>query len=198
MTKIVASITISVDGYITGPNDGPDKGLGEGGERLHYWVFGGPWSYAEEPRGEPEGADADYLSDAMPRMGAVVVGRNMYEAAGHWGGRTRFGRRSSWSPTGRRRSQPAAGSTSSGASRRRSSGPGKLPADKDVSIGGGADVIRQGLDAGIVDEFHLIVAPVILGGGKRLFEGFTKSLDLENRRVRQSQWATFIEFDVKR
>ena len=44
MTKINAASTISVDGYITGPDDGPGKGLGEGGERLHYWVLGGPWS----------------------------------------------------------------------------------------------------------------------------------------------------------
>ncbi len=69
---------------------------------------------------------------------------------------------------------------------------------KDVTIGGGADVIRQGLDAGIVDELAIIVAPVILGGGKPLFQDFTKSLDLENLRVRQSRWATFIEFAVKR
>src|SRR6478609_6182949 len=62
MAKIIAAITVSVDGYITGPDDGPDKGLGEGGERLHYWVFGGPWSYESEPRGEPEGVDADYLN----------------------------------------------------------------------------------------------------------------------------------------
>ena len=59
-------------------------------------------------------------------------------------------------------------------------------------------MIRQGLDAGIVDELHIIVAPVILGGGKRLFEDFTKSLDLENRGVRQSRWATFMEFAVRR
>ena len=58
MAKVVASITTSVDGYITGPDDGPGKGLGEGGERLHYWVFGGPWSYDDEPRGEPSGEDA--------------------------------------------------------------------------------------------------------------------------------------------
>jgi dihydrofolate reductase len=59
-------------------------------------------------------------------------------------------------------------------------------------------VIRQGLDAGIVDELHIIVAPVILGGGKRLFEDLTKSLNLENLRVRQSRWATFMEFAVRR
>src|SRR3954452_9898567 len=52
MTKIVAVITTSIDGYITGPNDGPDAGLGEGGERLHYWVFGGPWRYDDERHGE--------------------------------------------------------------------------------------------------------------------------------------------------
>ena len=45
MTQVLASITTSVDGYIAGPDDGPGKGLGEGGERLHYWVFGGPWTY---------------------------------------------------------------------------------------------------------------------------------------------------------
>src|SRR4051812_6293123 len=56
MTKVVAAITTSVDGYITGPRDGPTHGLGDGGERLHYWVFGGPWSYEAEPRGEATGA----------------------------------------------------------------------------------------------------------------------------------------------
>ncbi len=85
MAKIIAAITMSVDGYITGPDDGPDKGLGEGGERLHYWVMGGPWSYENEPQGEPEGEDAAYLNEMTARGGAIVVGRNMYEAAGHWG-----------------------------------------------------------------------------------------------------------------
>ena len=70
--------------------------------------------------------------------------------------------------------------------------------DKDISVGGGADVIRQALRAGYVDELAISIAPVILGGGKRLFTDFTKSLDLENRGVRQSRFATFIEFAVKR
>ena len=45
MSKVIASITTSVDGYVTGPGDGPEYGLGRGGERLHYWVMGGPWTY---------------------------------------------------------------------------------------------------------------------------------------------------------
>ena len=54
MGKVGAQITTSLDGFITGPDDGPERGLGIGGERLHYWVFGGPWTYAKEPRGEPD------------------------------------------------------------------------------------------------------------------------------------------------
>ena len=75
MATVVAAITISLDGYITGPNDGPGNGLGDGGERLHYWVFGGPWSYEAEPTGEATGADKEYLDGTMARAGAVVVGR---------------------------------------------------------------------------------------------------------------------------
>jgi len=69
--------------------------------------------------------------------------------------------------------------------------------DKDVHVMGGADVIRQALDAGLVDELTIIVAPVVLGGGKRLFEGFGRQLELEHLRVRQSAFATFIDYRVK-
>jgi dihydrofolate reductase len=134
MAKVVASITTSVDGYITGPDDGPGKGLGEGGERLHYWVFGGPWSYDDEPRGGPSGEDAEWLAEASARIGAVVAGRWTYEAARTGATRTRGGCRSSSSPTA----------------------PEEQP---------------EG-DA-FVDELAVIVAPVVLGGGKRLFEGFS-------------------------
>lgn len=52
MSKLLALITMSVDGYITGPDDGPGRGLGVGGERLHSWVFGGTWHYDSEQRGQ--------------------------------------------------------------------------------------------------------------------------------------------------
>jgi dihydrofolate reductase len=61
---------------------------------------------------------------------------------------------------------------------------------------GGADVLRQALAAGLVEELWIIVAPVVLGGGKRLFEGFDRSIDLEQMSVRQSRWATFIQYRV--
>jgi dihydrofolate reductase len=66
-----------------------------------------------------------------------------------------------------------------------------------VHVMGGADVIRQALEAGLVDELTIIVAPVILGGGKLLFDGFTQPLELEHLGVRQSRYATFIDYRVK-
>ncbi len=198
MAKIIATITMSVDGYITGPNDGPGKGLGEGGERLHYWVFGGPWSYENEPQGEPVGEDAEYLKDMAARVGAVIVGRNMYEAADHWGDKNPFGV-PVFVVTHRPEEEPATGEfTFIGSFDEAVSRAREAAGDKDVSIGGGANAIRQGLDAGIIDRLDITVAPVILGGGKRLFEDFTKSLDLEHQGVRQSRYATFIEYAVKR
>ncbi len=78
MGKVLAGITISVDGFITGPGDGPGCGLGVGGERLHYWVFGGPWSYDPPGRGEPAGEDKAWLEETMGANGAVIAGRGTY------------------------------------------------------------------------------------------------------------------------
>ena len=198
MTKVLSGITISVDGYVAGPNDVAGNGLGDGGERLHYWVFGGPWTYDNEPEGQATGEDAAWLEEATSGLGAVVAGRWTYEAANHWGDENPWGfpvfivtHRPAEQPDGDaftfvsgveeavRRAREAAG-------------------DKHVHVMGGADVIRQALEADLVDELTIIVAPVVLGGGKRLFEGFTKSIDLEHIGVRQSQYATFVDYRVKR
>ena len=198
MTKVAAGITVSVDGYITGPDDGPEKGLGEGGERLHYWVFGGPWSYENEPKGEPTGDDAEWLADSSARAGAVVGGRATYESARHWGDQNPFGL-PLFIVTHRPEEEPEGGEfifvsgVEEAVERAR-----EAAGDKDVHVMGGAEIIRQALDAGIVDELSIIIAPVVLGGGKRLFEGFSKSLELEHIGVRQSEFATFIDYRVKR
>jgi dihydrofolate reductase len=198
MTKVLAGITTSIDGYVAGPEDGPGKGLGEGGERLHYWVFGGPWSYEAEPSGEATGEDAAWLAEVMARLGAVVSGRWTYEAAGHWGGRNPWGR-PLFIVTHRPEEEPEGGGFTFVSGVEEAVARAVAAAgDKDVHVMGGADVIRQALDAGLVDELTIIVAPVVLGGGKRLFEGFTRSLELEHLGVRQSQYATFIDYRVLR
>jgi dihydrofolate reductase len=198
MAKVTASITTSVDGYVAGPGDGPGMGLGEGGERLHFWVFGGPWTYGDESKPEPSGEALEFLNGAEARSGAIVVGRWMYEAAGPWGDHN------PWDVpvfvvTHRPEEEPDTGEFKFvGGFTEAIESAREVAGDKDVSIGGGADVIRQGLDAGIVDELAIIVAPVILGAGKGLFDGFTKSVDLEQTGARQMEWATVTEYRVKR
>ena len=198
MPKVMAGITTSVDGYITGPDDGPGKGLGEGGERLHYWVFGGPWSYEEEPRGEATGEDAAYLEAAMSRVGAVVAGRSTYEAARHWGDKNPWGI-PLFIVTHRPEEAPEDGEFAFVAGVEEAVERAREAAgDKDVHVMGGADVIRQALQAGLVDELSMIVAPVIMGSGKRLFDGFSDSVELEHIGLRQSPFATFVDYRVTR
>ena len=200
MGKVVASITTSVDGYVTGPGDGPESGLGRGGERLHYWVMGGPWTYAgEHDTAGMSGADKEFFDGLVATIGGGIVGRGMYDAAGAWGGRNPF-------PgtlivlTHRLDDQPdpangfhfVDGLDHALACARADAG------DKDVSIGGGADVIRQALQAGVVDRLVISVAPVILGGGKRLFDGFAEDVDLAIADVHHSTYAVHTTYDVVR
>jgi dihydrofolate reductase len=197
MTKVLAGITTSVDGYIAGPDDGPGKGLGDGGERLHYWVFGGPWTYESEPKGEPSGEDAGWLAEVMSRIGAVVSGRSTYEAARHWGDENPWGL-PVFIVTHRPEEEPEGGAFTFVCGVQEAVARAVEDAGgKDVHIMGGADVIRQALEAGLVDELTIIIAPVILGGGKRLFETFSTSLDLEQLGVRQSRHATFVDYRVR-
>ncbi len=197
MNKVVASITTSVDGYVTGPGDGPGQGLGSGGERLHYWVFVGPWTY-ESDRGEPAGEDRVWLEEMSGSNGAVIAGRGTYEAAGHWGGTNPFGV-PLFVVTHRFDDRPSDGQfVLVGDLEDALEQAGAVAGAKSVHIMGGASLLRQAFAAGVVDEFTLIVAPVVLGGGKRLFEGFTSSFELEQLGVRQSPFATFIGYRVKK
>jgi dihydrofolate reductase len=197
MRSVAASITVSLDGYVAGPDDGPGCGLGVGGERLHYWVFGGPWTYDTPGRGDPLAADKAWLDETIAANGAVICGRSTYEAAGHWGDTNPWGM-PVFVVTHRLEEQPPGdaftfvGSVDE-AVRRADVAAG----DRRVYVMGGADVMRQAL-ADYVDALTIILAPVVLGAGTRLFEGFTAPLELEQRGVRQSALATFIEYQVVR
>jgi len=198
MGKVAAGITMSVDGYISGPNDGPGCGLGEGGERLHYWVFGGPWRYDAPERGGPTGIDKAWLEENVAANGAVITGRGTYEAAGHWGDENPWAI-PTFVVTHRPEEQPAGGdfvfvdSLSEAIAQAVS-----VAGDKRVHVMGGAQIIREALAAGMVDELTIIIAPLVLGGGKRLFDGFTSTFELEHLGVHQSSFATFVDYRVKR
>jgi dihydrofolate reductase len=143
--------------------------------------------------------DKQFLDEGMTRCGAIIGGRNTYEAAGHWGGRNPFGvpffiltHRPAEAPADTAGFTFVNGLDDALARAREAAG------EKDVFIMGGADVIRQALQAGHVEELSISIAPVVLGGGKRLFDNFDNELTLEHMSVLQSAFATHLRYRVVR
>jgi dihydrofolate reductase len=199
MPKVIAGITISLDGYLTGPNDRRGAGLGDGGERLHYWVFGGPWTYEGE-RGAPTEIDSAYLDEVFSSAGAMICGRTMHDVVNGWGDEPGFGL-PVFVVTHRPHERVVKGDTTfefvpggidEALSRARAAA-----ASKNVIVMGGGDVLRQYLAAGAIDEFTLTIAPVLLGAGKRLFDGSPRTdITLEPIAVIESPYATHLRFRV--
>jgi dihydrofolate reductase len=197
MAKVIAGITMSLDGYITGPNDRPGAGLGEGGERLHYWVFGGPWSY-ENAGGSAVGADKDYLDEVFASGGAWIVGRTMHDVVDGWGDDPGFGvpvfvvthRPGETVVKGDTSFEFVTGGITDALARAQAAAAGR-----NVIVMGGAELLRQYLAAGLVDEFTLTIAPVLLGAGKRLFDGISRTdMTFERTAVIESPFATHLRF----
>jgi dihydrofolate reductase len=200
MSTVVADITMSLDGFVTAPNDGPAAGLGENGEVLHYWVFGGPWTHESADKGQPgaeaTGADKQVIDEVM-HCAAAVVGRRMYDVTDGWGGKSPFG-----VPcivvTHRVADQPDPASLfefvdgiEAAVDRAR-----EIARSGTVYVGGGASIIQQTLRAGLADELQIHVAPVVLGAGRTLFGELGIRLHLEPTRVLASPFATHIKYRV--
>jgi dihydrofolate reductase len=191
-------MTMSLDGYVTGPDDRPGAGLGEGGERLHYWVFGGPWSYGNPPAGSATGADKEYLDQTFSTAGAWLVGRTMHDVVDGWGDDPGFGL-PVFVVTHRPRAAAVKGDTTfefvtdgtdAALARARAAAGGK-----NVLVMGGANLLGQYLDAGAVDELTVTIAPVLLGSGKRLFgTALRPDLTFEQAGVTQSHFATHLRY----
>ncbi len=204
MGKLVADITMSLDGFITGPGDAPGRGLGERGEALHNWVMGGPWRYEEARRFAPADVDRNVLQEAMGSTGAGIIGRRMFDVTGGWDGNPPGGPNARYfvlthSPPREWADRPSPftfvtdGIDSALAQARAAAG------DKDVGIGGGANVIQQYLAARLVDELRLHLAPVLLGAGKRLFDHLgNQTIELQRARVIESPYATHLFYTVRR
>jgi dihydrofolate reductase len=200
MSKVVFNITVSLDGYVAGPNDGPDLGLGEGGERLHDWAFElASW---REPHGL-EGGETNPSSEVLEGMsaaGAVVVGKRMFDNAHGWGDEPPFHTpvfvlthtaREPLTKSDTTFTFVTDGIESAIEQAKAAAG------DGDVSIGGGASTAHQALKAGLVDEVQLTVAPVLLGGGVRLFEGLgPDDAEFELVRVIEGPKATHLKYRV--
>nr|WP_062335483.1 dihydrofolate reductase family protein [Herbidospora sakaeratensis] len=193
---IHAGITTSLDGFVAGPNWAPGRGLGDGGERLHYWVFGGPWTYENPSSGSDlHPVDAQVIAE-MSEAGATIVGRGMFDAGGQWGGENPFG-----SPlfvlTNRITDDLPSGFTYVTGAEEALKRARETAGERPIAIGGGPDVIRQYLRMGVVDRLAITIAPVVLGGGTALFDG-TIQADLTLVDCRHSPLATHLTYDIKR
>lgn len=200
MAKVVAGITMSLDGYITGPDDRLGAGLGDGGERLHYWVFGGPWTYAGQ-RGSPADLDNSYLKEVFSSGGAMICGRTMYDVVNGWGDDPGFGM-PVFVVTHRAHEPVVKGDTGfefvTGGIEESLARAQAAAAGRNVIVMGGGILLRQFLAGALVDEFTLTVAPVLLGAGKRLFDGIERTdITFERTAVIESPFATHLRFRIR-
>ena len=204
MGKVGFSLSVSLDGFIAGPNDGPDNGLGDGGERLHEWVYDlKTWREPHGLEGGETGPDADVMEEMFATTGAIVIGKRMFSfAEGPWGDDPPFHMPVFVVTHEEREPLPKQGGTTfhfvndgieSALEQAKAAADGK-----DVSIGGGASVVQQALAAGLVDEFQLHIVPIMLGGGVRLFEDSDPGLELERTRTLESPTGvTHVKYAVR-
>jgi dihydrofolate reductase len=195
---------MSLDGFIAGPNDRPGNGLGDGGERLHQWVYKlASWREPHGLSGGETNRDSEILEEAFKNVGAIVLGRRMFDNAEGWGDEPPFhvpvfvltheGREKLVKEGGTTFTFVTDGIESALAQARAAAG------DKDVAIGGGANTIQQFIAAGLLDEIQIHLVPVLLGDGIRLFEQLGgEPIELEGTRVVASPDVTHLRFDVKR
>ena len=167
MSKVVLYMSMSLDGFIAGPDDGPDHGLGVNGERLHAWLGAGggdPGSY------RPVDGPSATVFDEVMATGAVIVGRRTFEFAGGWAGDHHDGV-PIFVLTHAAPEEPAPG-----AARYVTDGIASCVAQAKAAAGGrdillhGAATAQECLRAGLLDEMELQLMPVLLGQGRRLFE----------------------------
>ena len=201
MSATVLYMSVSLDGFIAGPNAGPDNGLGDGGDRLHEWAFsrGADTDPHSGVPGRPSGVNGQVFDEFMA-TGAVVAGRGTFEPAGGWGGDHHDGV-SIFILT---RHDPAdLGQwplvTYVDAVRTAMSEAKQAADDKNVLVHG-AGTAQLGLAAGVLDEMELHVIPVLFGQGRRLFEGLApEQIELQRIRILEGEGGvTHMRYRVQR
>jgi dihydrofolate reductase len=202
MGKVVLDITTSLDGFVAGRNDGPDLPLGEGGERLHEWLVGlASWREPHGLEGGETNSSSEIVEEGLRSTGAVILGKRMFDNAQGWGQEPPFHKPVFvLTHTEREPLAKEGGTTFTFVTDGIESAVEQAKAaagDKDVLIAGGASIAQQCLRAGLLDELQLHVAPMLLGGGVRLFED-GPGIDLEPARVLESPGATHLRYRVAR
>ncbi len=202
MGRVTVGLSMSLDGFIAGPNDGPGSPLGEGGERLFAWYSGGDTEYrlpGTEMVFNLSPQSAELLREVERTMGAFVTGRRTFDIANGWGGRPPLGVPSfvvthtvpqDWVYEGSPFTFVTDGVESAVEQAK------AVAADKDVAVGA-ASITQQCIRAGLLDEVHINLVPLLLGGGVRLFDHLgTEAIELERTRVIEAPGVTHLGFRV--
>ena len=213
MARLIFDITMSLDGFVAGPNQTLEDPLGQGGMELHEWAIAtAAWRERHGQEGGEDNADSEVIAESLARQGALIMGRRMFSggegpweddpnADGWWGDDppfhvpvfvlTHHPRETVEKDDGTIYTFVTDGIESALARAREAAG------DKDVVVVGGANVVQQYLAARLVDEFHVHVAPMLLGDGVRLFDqlGSTPA-KVEVARAIESPGVTHLTYRV--
>jgi dihydrofolate reductase len=211
MSSLTSQITVSLDGFVAGPNQSLENPLGEGGERLHEWAIStASWRAQHGHEGGERNADSEVVDSLVAGVGAYIMGRKMFGGGdgpweeswrGWWGEEppfhvpvfvlTHHEREPLVMEGGTTFTFVTDGIESALTQARAAAG------DGDVTIAGGAKAIQQYLGAGLLDELYLHVVPIVLGGGERLLENVGEP-QLEPVEVVASPAVTHIRYRVRR
>jgi dihydrofolate reductase len=211
MSSVTCHISISLDGFVAGPRQSIENPIGEGGMRLHQWVFETARWHKEHGLSQvPQTADSDVLEEVVQNIGAYIMGRKMFGGGagpwdetwkGWWGEEPPYHVPVFVLTHHRREPLPMKGGTSfrfvadgieSALDQARSAA-----GAKDVAIAGGASTVQQFLAAGMLDELSLHIVPVILGAGERLLENVGDPR-LEPVKVIASPTVTHVKYRILR
>ncbi len=210
MSRVRVHISVSADGYVAGPNQSEENPLGEAGERLHDWVVAlRAWRAPHGLEGGEVNASNAVVEEAQANIGAEIMGRGKFGGGpGPWGEDPWRGWWGEDPPfhmpvfvlTHHQREPLTLSDTTftfvTGGIEAALEQARAAAGEKDVLIGGGADVINQYLGTGHVDELELQVVPLLLGGGARLFEGIGLDLELEQIRVVEAPGVAHLKYRV--
>jgi len=213
MAKLSADITMSLDGFVAGPNPTLEEPLGEGGMALHEWAFRlKQWREAHGMEGGEEDIDGEVVDESLLASGATIMGRKMFSggtgpweqdpnANGWWGDEPPFHHPVFVLTSHARKPLELQGGTTftfvtdgveSALEQARAAA-----GEKGVHVAGGANAVQQYLNAGLLDELQIHVAPVLLGGGTRLLDNLDAGpIELRATRVRSSPHVTHLKYEV--
>jgi dihydrofolate reductase len=202
MGKVRTGLGVSLDGFISGPNDGPDAPMGVGGERLLAWYAAGDTEYrlpGTDMVFMVSAPTAEFLRETRETTGALVFGRRTFDLTHGWGGKHPldvpvFVVSSSVPPAWVYEGSPFTFVTDGLESALEQAK--AVAGDKDVGVGA-ASIVQQCIRAGLLDEIHIDLVPVLLGGGVSLFDHLgTGPIDLEITRVIQGAGVTHLTYRV--